>query len=218
MKPPNFPNNTQHVAIAGMNGSGKTWGALDMLSHRVENGMAWIIIDHKREPDLKKVPAEKLPLNPLFMPKRGLHIVRPGTNAADRDDLETLLQRAFKQGNTGIYVDEGHLLGQSDAVRTIMVAGRAKHVPMMWISQRANWIDTFIWSQSMFYRVFRLQTALDVKTVQANWPQKWQPPEEFHSWYYDGKQGKLFYLAPADNLAKSVERLDAVGRHEYHMI
>ena len=215
---PNFPSASEHIAIAGMTGSGKTWGALDMLAHRDMEGQAWIVIDHKGEPDLKKLPAEKLKVNPLILPKRGLFIVRPKPNGSDRADLEEMLNRCFKHGNIGIYVDEGHLMGFSEAVRTILVAGRAKRVCIMWVSQRANWIDTFIWSQSTFYRVFKLQSAKDVKTVQENWPVKWQAPAEYHSWYYDGKQGKVFYLKPAAPLKDSVERLDSVLVKSYALI
>lgn len=215
---PNLPNNSQHIAIAGFTGSGKTWGALDMLSRRDFDKMAWIVIDHKRDSALKKVPAEKLNLRPLFLPNRGLHIVRPGIGRDDRQDLEDLLDRVFRHGKIGIYVDEGHLLGASEAVRTIMVAGRDRMVPMMWTSQKANWIDTFIWSQSTFYRVFHLQTARDVKVVQDNWPVKFVNPSNFHSRYFDGVSGNVYYLAPSEPLEKTIDRLETKLLKEYHQI
>jgi hypothetical protein len=180
--------------------------------------MAWIIIDHKGDDSIARLPAEKLKLNPVFLPNKGLHVVRPSVRKEDREELEGLLERIFKHGRIGVYIDEGHLLGPSEAVRMMFVAGRSKKVPMIWTSQRTTWIDTFVWSQSTYYRVFKLQTAKDVKAVQENWPEKWQAPEQFHSWYYDGKQGKLFYLAPAETLDRTIERLDAKLLHAYHSI
>ena len=215
---PTFPTNSQHVAAAGMNGSGKTWGMLDMLSYRDMHGMAWIVIDNKADSALRQLPAEKMASNTLLLPRRGLHIVRPKLNGADRDDLESLFERIFRHGKIGIYVDEGHLLGFSPMIRNILVAGRDRKVPLMWTSQKANWIDPFVWSQSKFYRVFTLQTAKDIKAVQENWPIKFKMPEPFHSWYYDGTKNKVFYLAPADKLSITIERLDAMLRHEYVMI
>ncbi len=215
---PAFPTNSQHIAAAGMNGSGKTWGMLDMLSYRDLRKMAWIIIDSKRDSALKLLPAEKLASNAMLLPRRGLHIIRPKLGGEDREDIEGLLERAFRHGRIGIYVDEGHLFGFSKMIRNILVAGRDRKVPLMWTSQKANWIDPFVWSQSKFYRVFTVQTAKDVKAIQENWPVKFQMPEPFHSWYYDGTRNKVFYLAPADKLSVTIERLDAQLRHEYRMI
>jgi DNA helicase HerA-like ATPase len=215
---PNSPSDTEHIAIAGMTGSGKTVAALNMLSFRDFDKMAWIVIDHKGDDNIARLPAEKLKLNPIFLPNKGLHVVRPSIRRDDRAALEDLLERVFKHGKIGVYIDEGHLLGPSETVRTMFVAGRSKKVPMIWTSQRANWIDTFIWAQSTFYRVFKLQTAKDIKAVQENWPERWQAPALFHSWYYDGKQGKVFYLAPSETMDKTIERLDAKLSHAYHSI
>jgi hypothetical protein len=187
---PHLPTDLQHIAIAGMTGSGKTWGALDMLARRDFEKMAWIIIDHKGDADIKRLPAEPMKVNPVFMPHSGLHLVKPRSDPkwrdSDRQDLEDLLLKGFKKGHTGFYIDEGHLMGPSPAVRHILVAGRSKHVPLMWTSQRANWIDSFIWAQSTFYRVFKLQTFKDIKAVQENWPVRFENPHDFRSRYFDG--------------------------------
>lgn len=217
---PTFPTNTQHVAAAGMNGSGKTWGMLDMISWHfaTDPKFPWIIVDHKKDSSLKKLPAEKLGTSSLFLPSKGLHIVRPKLGGSDRDDLEDLLARIFKHGKIGVYIDEGHLMGFSQMIRNILVAGRDRKVPLMWTSQKANWIDPFIWSQSKFYRVFSLQTAKDVKAVQDNWPTRFQMPAPFHSWYYDGTKNTTHYLAPSGKLSDTITRLDEALQHQYSMI
>ena len=202
-----------------MTGSGKTTAALEMLSLRDLSEMAQIIIAHKpRDPAMAKLPAERLPVNPVYLPDKGLHIVHAQIGKAFRQPLEDLLFRIFKHRKIGLYIDEGHLLGMSDAVRTIMVAGRTERVPMMWTSQRASDIDTFIWSQSSFYRVFNLQTIHDVRRFEENFPIAWEKPDPFHSYYYDIGKDTVFYVKPAGTIEKTIERLDDKLRHHYRAI
>lgn len=203
---PTFPNSSQHIALAGRTGSGKSVAALDMLVRRPE--IPWLIVDHKGDDNIKLLPADKMGLRPLALPSDGLHVVRPKMNGQDREDLEDLLHRVFKRGKMGVYIDEGHLMGMSEAVRNIMVAGRSKRVPMMWCSQRAHHIDTFIWSQCTFYRVFRLQGPPDIRRFDENFPQRWTDPGEYQSHYYDGTQGKSYLLAASPPITDTVKILE----------
>lgn len=218
MSGPTFPRDDQHVAIAGRTGSGKTTGALSMLSLRDMEVMPWVIIDHKRDPAIKLLPAEKLNPNAMILPQRGLHVIHADMTANGRGEIEGFLEKAFRRGKMGIYVDEGHLLGSSDAIRTILVAGRTQRVPLMWTSQRAHHIDPFIWSQASFYRVFDLQSPLDIKRFNENFPIKWRKPDEFHSWYYDVSKGKVYYMQPSEDLPATVMRLDGRLKKQYTAI
>lgn len=215
---PSLPRPDQCVAVAGRRGSGKTVAALSMLAQHDLNEMGWVIIDHKGDPSIKALPAEKLNPNAIILPTRGLHVIHAGMKKEDREDLEAFLERAFNRGKIGIYVDEGHLLGSSDAVRTILVAGRTKKVPLMWTSQRATHIDPFVWSQCDFYRVFDLQSANDTKRFNENFPIKWRKPEEYHSWYYDVAKGKVFYMKPSEPIEATQERLDTMLVKHYRAI
>lgn len=213
-----LPDDTQHVAFAGRTGSGKTVAALDLLATRDMERMAWIIIDHKKDDNIAKLGAAPLNMNSLFLPTSGLHVVHPNINKDGKQEVDGLLMRAFNRGKTGIYVDEGHLLGSSEAIRTILVAGRSKKVPLIWTSQRAAWIDPFIWSQASFYRVFALQTANDIKRFHENFPIKWKAPEEYHSYYYDVSKGKVYYLKPSPPIEETVNRLDLKLRTQYRAV
>lgn len=203
-----LPDDTQHVALAGRTGSGKTWGALEMLSLRDLAGMAWVIVDHKRDDAIKRTPAELLSATSRFLPARGLHLINAEYGTKSRAELEEFFVRAFRRGGIGIYVDEGHLLGSSPAIRNILVAGRSKRVPLMWTSQRAAWIDPFIWSQSSFYRCFDLQTKLDTKRFDENFPVRWKKLPVYHSYYYDVSAGSVHVLNPARPLADTIAKLD----------
>ena len=204
-----LPNDSQHIAIAGRTGSGKTVAALGMLAQRDMTRHAQIMIDFKRDEEIAKLPAEKLNMGSLFMPTKGLHVVFADSDDAGLQQVEDLLERAYARGNTGIYIDEGHLMNpRSKAVRKIMVTGRSKHVTMMWTSQRAHWIDAFIWSQASFYRVFQLQGPSDIKRFNEYFPRRYQTPDEYHSFYYDVGKGQQGYLAPSEPIEMTVARLE----------
>lgn len=205
----NVPNDTQHIAIAGMTGSGKTVGALAMLADKDFDRMAWIILDHKRDDNIAQLPAEHLNPNSMILPNKGLWVVK--TKAFDEgsaEEIEGLMKRAFNRGGIGFYVDEGHLMPKgSAAVRTIMVAGRSKRVPMMWTSQRAHWIDSFIWAQSSFFRAFMLQNPIDHKKFNEFFPRKYFPPQQFHSHYFDVAANTQSYLVPAPPIEMTIDKL-----------
>lgn len=213
---PTFPELTEHVAIAGRTGAGKTTGALDMLSrrigpHKVSKGrpFPWVIIDHKRDDHLAKLPVEKLSLRAIALPDSGVHIVRPKFNGSDKQHLEDLLKRIFERKRCGLYIDEGHLLGLSPAIRQFMIAGRQRYCPVMWCSQRASDIDPFIWSQSTYFRCFALRGVNDQRRFRENYGFNYQEPEKHYSFYYDGNQGETFYLKPASPLDETLGRFNA---------
>jgi hypothetical protein len=213
-----LPDPTQHVAIAGRTGSGKTVAGLNMLSQMDMDSMAWIVVDHKRDTNIKRLPAEPFNVNAMILPSRGLHVLYADMTSTFREDFESLLTRVFNRGKIGIYIDEGHLLGQSEMVRNILVAGRSKRVPLFWTSQRAHWIDSFIWSQASFYRCFQLQTKHDIKRFSENFPMRWKDPGEYCSWYYDVSKGTTYRLNPSPPIDATIEALDNKVRTQYRAI
>jgi DNA helicase HerA-like ATPase len=213
-----LPSPDQHFAMAGMTGSGKTVAGLEMLSLCDHDGIATVIIDHKREDYIMRLQAEPLHVNSLVLPDSGIHVVKAGLKPEDKETLEGLLQRIWNKKNTRIYVDEGHLLGMSHALRQIMVTGRSRRVSVFWTSQKAAWIDPFIWSQASFYRCFRLQTPQDVKRFNENFPIKWKPLDEYMSYYYDLSLNKVHVLKPAVAPEESIRRLGDLLRTHYNRI
>lgn len=216
MLQPSAPDYSQHMVLAGRTGTGKTTGGLDMLSRRLEQ--PWIIVDRKLDDNLAMIPAKPFdPRNPV-LPDKGLHIVRPHIDGRHDADVEDMYRRILRKKRIGVMIDEGHLEPKSTGLRNLMVAGRQPKCPVMFCSQRASWIDTFYWSQATFFRVYDVQTEDDVKKIRANMRMKWATPDKYHSYYYDGTQGEIFYLAPSppidvivanmeDKLLKSFGRL-----------
>jgi hypothetical protein len=204
----NFPRDDQHLTFAGRTGSGKTWGAVDMLSRRLH--MPWFVIDHKRDSTLASLRMRPIGLSPLSLPREpGLYHIAPDRKGdIDRGALEELLSRIFNRGRIGVYVDEGHLMGFSPMIRRILVAGRDKKVPLMWVSQRAQSIDPFIWSQSTFYRAYALQTPNDIRRFNDNFPEPYYAPPKYQSHYWDGEAGVQYRLQPARPISETIDFID----------
>lgn len=214
---PSLPDLTEHCAICGRTGSGKTWGALDMLSRRVGPAKVtkgrpfpWVIIDPKRSKDIARLPADKLGVRATILPDSGLYVVRPKLDGSEKQDVEDLLRRIFERKRCGLFMDEGHLHGVSPAVRMFMIAGRERYSPVMWLSQKAHQIDTFIWSQSTYFRSFALHGPNDQKRFYENFGFRYAEPERHYSYYYDGNQGETFYLKPASPIDESLARFNAM--------
>jgi hypothetical protein len=213
---PTFPALTEHVAIAGRTGTGKTVAAMDMLSRRVgptkiTKGLPfpWVIIDQKQDEKLGMIPHERMSVNARILPDSGVHLVRPKLDGSDKGAVEDLLRRIFERKKCGVYVDEGHLHGVSPAIRMFMIAGRSRYCPIMWTSQRASLIDPFIWGQSTYYRCLALHGPHDHKRFYENYGFKYEEPEKFYSYYYDGNQGETFYLEPASPIDESLARFNS---------
>lgn len=210
---PRLPGYDEHVALAGMTGSGKTVAGLDMLSRRLD--IPWVIIDHKREDYILDLPHDVLSVNSMVYPEKGIAVVKANMDRSYRTDLEALLLRLWNRKNIGIYVDEGHLVGTSPAVETVMVTGRSRTVPMVWTSQRATGISPFIWGQSSIYRCFRVQTTNDIKRFNENFNVKYQVPPEYHSYYFDVKKNKTYLLKPGSPIAEVKNRIEETLRTHY---
>lgn len=215
-----FPDYDQHTVAAGKSGSGKSWAMLNMLARRLD--IPWLIIDNKKDSNIAKLRLEKIPLNPLIIPTDNRpYLVQPSMGkkaASDRQEVEDFLFRIFdRRGNKptryGVYVDEGHLFGFSPAIRQILVAGRDKQMPLMYTSQRATGIDPFIWGQSTFLRAFKLQTTLDIKRFNENFPQKYTALPDYWSHYYDGNN--QYQLGPSGDLNETIRLIDRATGPKY---
>jgi hypothetical protein len=60
----------------------------------------------------------------------------------------------WAQENTGIYIDEGYMLGvRNPALNACLTQGRSKRIEMMILSQRPVWMSKFVFSESNYLRL-----------------------------------------------------------------
>jgi hypothetical protein len=193
----NLPNDTERLAIVGRTGSGKTVAAVWHLSLRDYDKMPWIIFNFKSDALLDAIrPVTELSLTGKPPTKPGLYIVRPMPH--QQEELDEFLWRVWANGNTGLYFDEGYMVGNSKAFQAILTQGRSKHIPCIVLTQRPVWISRFVWSESDYYQIFAITNAQDQKTVRDFVPTlpRGRTLAPFHSIYHDVKANQTVLLQP----------------------
>jgi hypothetical protein len=195
-----FPTDTQRIAIIGATGSGKTQAAIWHLSNRNFHQMPWVIYNWKGDESIDSIPgAYDLPLGEK--PDRpGVYITRPLPH--EDEEVENQMWAIWKDGNTGIFVDEGYMVSRSNrAFQAMLTQGRSKRIPMIVLSQRPAWMNRFVFTESEYYQIFRLQHSADIKNVEQFVPANLERRlPEYHSYYYDVGQNSLHKLSPVPDI------------------
>lgn len=192
-----FPDDTQRLVIVGTTGSGKTHAALWHLCRRNYDVKPWIVYDFKGDDFIQSIPgtfALDVHASPPEHP--GIYIVNP---IPDEDDeaVSDQMTEIWKATDIGVFVDEGYMIARSNkGFRRLLVQGRSKHIPMIVCSQRPVWMDRFVFTESEFKQVFRLQSSDDMKKMQDEIPHKMERLEKRWSWYYNGPDDDLRRLRP----------------------
>lgn len=181
------------------------------LSRRNFLTKPWIIYDWKYEDliaeieDIQEISVhDKIPVRP------GLYVVHPEPDQVDEVDLQ--FRQIWINENTGVYIDEGYMVGQrSRAFRSLLSQGRSKHIPMIILSQRPSWMDRFVFTESQFFSIFRLQHSDDLKSVQQFIPydEIFERLPEYWSYYYDVKANELAKMEPVPDRKLIIQTFNA---------
>lgn len=168
------------------------------LSYRNYQIMPWLVYDFKGDKLINQIVGAKHIGLRDFPATPGLYIVHPGPD----DDVQPQLWEAHKRGNVGIFVDEGYMMGRFNrAFRALLTQGRSKQIPMMVLSQRPVWMDTFVFTESQFFTVFHLQHKGDKKNVEEFVPiDMSQELPRYHSYHYDQGERRLSKLGPVPDI------------------
>lgn len=193
----NFPGDTDRLTIVGATGSGKTQAGMYHLSRRDLNSKVWIVYDFKRDDLINEVgDAQHMDLTSPLPERPGLYVVHP--RPGNEDLVDEHMFRIWEREDIGVYVDEGYMIGnKSPGFRALLTQGRSKRIPMIVLSQRPVYMDRFVFSESQFFQIFRLQHDDDVSSAQKFIPydlSKRLP--RYHSYYYDVVSDKLVVLSP----------------------
>lgn len=169
-----WPSDTERMAIIGRTGSGKTVAGLFNLSRRSWDAMPWIIFDFKGDPLIRGVERAGAKAIDLDKPPKssGLYIVRPHPD--DLPAVDKFLSRVWENGKTGLYFDEGYMVGDPrralPSFRALLTQGRSKRIPIITLSQRPSWLDRFVWTESEYFQVYHLQSKTDWKSAEDFMP------------------------------------------------
>ena len=192
-----LPDLTQRIAIVGRTGSGKTQAGVWHLSQKDFNRHKWLIFDFKNDELINSIEGVH-ELSVGEAPKRsGLYITHP--TPKDEDDVEKAMWKIWENENTGVFVDEGYMIGnRSPAMNALLTQGRSKRIPMIVLSQRPAWMSRFVFSEADFYQVFGLADEEDHKRVRQfipNYKRGIQLPR-YHSIYHDVSEYDTVLLTP----------------------
>jgi hypothetical protein len=204
-----IPNDSQHLSIYGQTGSGKTDAGLWHLEQRSFTRRPWYIFDFKGDPTISQISRlEEIDIRHKPPKQPGLYVTRPIPDH-DESAVVKFLWEIWREGKRGIFVDEAYMMGRfNKAFDTIMVQGRAIHVPVIALSQRPSWLGRFQMSETSFHQVMHIQNPRDVKTLQE-WIPGLQPTQrDYHSQYYDVARGTLEYLRPVPHHDEVLDRFD----------
>jgi hypothetical protein len=204
------PGDTDRLAIVGATGSGKTHAALWHLSMANYDQKPWIIYDFKGDDLINGIEsAYDLDIDDELPKRPGIYICHP--NPDDEDELDVHMRKVWARENMGVYVDEGYMVGKNNkGFRRLLTQGRSKHIPLIVLSQRPVWMDRFVFSESGFFRVFRLQHNGDLRKVNEfiPYPITRRLPE-YHSYYYDVASNEIGVMPPAPDQDAILDTFDA---------
>jgi hypothetical protein len=211
------PDNTKRTMVVGRTGSGKSHGSIDLLEQQDWDSIPWVIIDFKGEDLLEEILHRNkhaikhisVQNNPPKQP--GLYYMRCNP-LVDDDAMEAWLLKVHKQGNLGLFIDEGYAMpkfGSTPGFTLILTQGRSLHIPVICLYQRPVWMSRFAIAQADFIRVFKQGDERDEKVTKnfcrpAILPDgsKLGPLEldklpDYYSLWHDVGQGRTNVLKPA---------------------
>jgi hypothetical protein len=199
-----LPDDSEQLAIVGMNGSGKTVAGVWHLAQRSWDRMPWFVLNFKSDELINEIADEfgkNIDLTDKLPKKPGLYVI--DVLPESEEEMEKFFQALWSRGKNGLYTDEGYMIkNRSKWFRAILTQGRAKKVPTITLSQRPVYMDRFVFSEASFHQVFFLADDRDIDTVSAFAPMKkmtgYSPTDlpKYYSFYYDVKGRKMEVLRP----------------------
>lgn len=213
-----LPRPDQRVAIIGHTGSGKTIGALWVLSMADFHKRPYVIIDFKAEKFFDQIPRLEQLKPTAQVPRRpGLYRMIPRPD--EQDLVDQFLWRVWERGKCGLYVDEGLMLDKyGSGLQACLTQGRARGIPMIVICQRPVFTTPFVFTQADHFMVFKLIGLKDYDTLKGyvgeNVKTEFDTLPQYHSLWYDVARDAKFRLAPVpqiDYLKESFDRRLPLG-------
>lgn len=209
---PMLPGPEDRVSIMGRTGSGKTHMACWLLSHAPWPSKPCYVIDYKHDGLIDEIPGrEEVDIGTRRLPRQGgIYLFRPRPN--QEAEVEALIWKIWDRGRSILYVDEGHMLPDKGALKSVLTQGRSKGIAAIVLTQRPSWVNRFVFSEADFYSVFHMNDKRDRSTIQSFVPADLSSPlPARHSWYYDVGKNSLYHMLPVQDRDEILDRF--ASRH-----
>lgn len=203
-----LPDASNRVTVVGSTGSGKTRFGIWLFSVARYGEMPRILIDFKGDDLIAKIEdagyAREISIHGNPPTKPGVYILRPRPDQLAA--LDDFLWKVWKRGKTALFFDEGTMTAKSKAVPSILTQGRSKKVPVITLSQRPAWLSRYVFTESEYFAIFRLNNKQDRDTVRdfVN-TQEEVPRLPYHSLWYDAGQDRAVIFSPVPRDAEIIE-------------
>lgn len=204
----NLPDDTQRLVIVGTTGSGKTQAAMWHVAMRNFDQKPWVLYDWKRDDLINSIEgAVELDVHSPAPEHPGLYLVHPEVEDDD-DAVAEQMKDIWRKEDIGVMVDEAYLVAKrNSSFRKLLTQGRSKHIPMIVCTQRPVWVDKFVFTESEFKQVFRLQSEDDHAKLAEYMPREALDSvnrmyplrgKEMRYWshYYDGPEDIIQPMQP----------------------
>lgn len=206
-----LPRASEHAAIIGATGSGKTQHGAWVLSHAPFNRIPYVILNFKDDVLLSAIDRAKQ-ITYADIPKvPGLYMLNPEpwSEGGTDNGLEDWLRRVWEHGRVGLFVDEAYMMPRDKAYPAILTQGRSRQVPTINLMQRPAWVPRFVFSEASFFTVFRLSVRDDQKKVEEILPNgSICSVPEFCSIWYNVKKNTVRYLLPTESADEILDRFE----------
>jgi len=192
-----LPKSDKRTTIVGSTGSGKTFLAVWLLGTRDWHKRPWIIIDFKGDQLISDLDATEISVYSEPPTKPGLYVIRPIKNRDD-EALERFLWKVWENENTGVYIDEGYMLGnRNPAFSALLTQGRSKNIELITLVQRPVWVDKFVFSEANHFYVMKLQLEGDRKYISEYLDNSAiHRLPKYHSYWYSADEQDHAHLSP----------------------
>lgn len=213
-----LPNNSEHIAVIGRNGSGKTQFATWVLSNLDYDKRPWLIVNFKEEDIFEDIPGSRpMDITGKIPTQSGVYII--SAIIGDKNDLELLndfFHRVWLHRDVGVLVDEGYVATGLRWFRACLTQGRSRHVTLMVLAQRPVFMDRFVWSEASRFAAFDLNMQDDKLTTGKMVPGYSKveldvlPP--YHCVWHDVKTNQTMILTPAPDRGTILDSFRAKAR------
>lgn len=195
-----IPDDDARTVVIGKTGSGKTRFGVWLLAMSSIQDMPWIIINSKGDKFINQIPyAKRIKVTDAIPRRAGVYIVSP---MPDDPRMEGFLERIWRKGKTGIFIDEGYMLADSMWLNRLLTQGRSKLIPIIICTQRPVWLPRFTFSEAFYISYFGLSDDRDIDTVQRFVDtdlfasKALLKQNKYHSIWYDIGNDTVEYLKP----------------------
>lgn len=168
------PENTPHMSIIGLTGSGKSYLAINGILKPMCSMDRVLIIDSKGDDKLVSTTGQgvdELPKHAWYSPKRKAQPFDSWWRLNVHDERRKAqvqvfkaLERVYNEGNWVVYLDEirdlsdpkAPNLGLSSWIDRIYRKGRSKHISLIAATQAPRWVPASFYDQASFAWIGRL--------------------------------------------------------------